>query len=115
MPLAWRSAHIATLTPEAAQTLLAMASSDASENVRLAAIRSLGPHKSDEVKQFLSKQLSKSNPAFQESASVALREHTGKDFKGDVAMWKRYLNGESVEPDEPTLYEAMQSYNPFRK
>jgi len=103
------------VTPEATQTLLAMASSDSSENVRLSAIRSLGPHKSDEVKQFLAKQLNKSNPAFQESASVALRDYTGKDFKGDVAMWKRYLNGESVEPNEPTLYETMQSYNPFRR
>ncbi len=103
------------VTPDTTQTLLAMAASDASENVRLSAIRSLGPHKSDDVKQFLAKQLNKSNPAFQESASVALREHTGKDFKGDVSMWKRYLNGENIEPPEPTLYEAMQSYNPFRR
>ncbi len=105
----------AHVTPETTQTLLAMASSDASEHVRLSAIRSLGPHKSDDVKQFLAKQLNKNSPAYQESASVALRDFTGKDFRGDVSLWKRYLNGESVEPKEPTFYEAIQSYIPFQR
>ena len=103
------------VTPETTQTLLAMASSDSSDNVKLSAIRALGPHKSDEVKQFLAKQISKSNPAYQESASVALRDFTGKDFRGDVGLWKRYLNGENVEPTEPTLYEAVRPYLPFSR
>ena len=103
------------VTPETTQTLLAMANSDASENVRLSAVQSLGQHKTDEVKQFLTKQLAKSNPASQESAVLALRDFTGKDFKGDVALWKRYLNGENVEPKEPTIYEAVKSYIPFSR
>ncbi len=103
------------VTPDTTQTLMAMATSDASENVRLSAIRSLGPHRSNEVKQFLANQLNKSNPAFQESAAMALRDHTGKDFKGDVSMWKRYLNGENIEPPTPTLYEAIQPYIPFTR
>ena len=41
--------------------------------------------------------------------------YTGKDFKGDVAMWKRYLNGENVEPKAPTFYEAVQPYLPFTR
>ncbi len=103
------------VTPETTQTLLAMANSDASEMVRLSAVQSLGQHKTDEVKQFLTKQLSKSNPASQESAVLALRDFTGKDFRGDVALWKRYLNGENVEPAQPTIYEAVKSYVPFSR
>ena len=102
-------------TPASTQTLMAMATSDKNESVRLSAVQSLGPHKSEDVKQFLAKQLSDRNPAMQYSASLALKDLTGKDFQGDVSLWKRYLNGESVEPKEPTLYEAMQSYNPFTR
>jgi hypothetical protein len=103
------------LTPEATQTLLAMATSDKDESVRLSAVESLGPHKSEDVKQFLAKQLNDRSPAMQYSASLALKEFTGKDFKGDVSLWKRHLNGENVEPAEPTLYEAMKSYIPFTR
>lgn len=102
-------------TPEATQTLLAMATSDKDESVRLSAVESLGPHKSDDVKQFLAKQLNDRSPAMQYSASLALKEFTGKDFKGDVSLWKRHLNGENVEPVEPTFYEAMKSYIPFTR
>ena len=102
-------------TPESTQTLLAMATSDKNESVRLSAVESLGPHKSEDVKQFLAKQLSDRSPAMQYSASLALKDLTGKDFKGDVSLWKRYLNGENVEPKEPTLYEAMQQYIPFTR
>ncbi len=102
-------------TPESTQTLLAMATSDKNESVRLSAVESLGPHKSEDVKQFLAKQLSDRSPAMQYSASLALKDLTGKDFKGDVSLWKRYLNGENVEPKEPTLYEAMQHYIPFTR
>lgn len=103
------------LTPEATQTLLAMATSDKDESVRLSAVESLGPHKSDDVKQFLAKQLNDRSPAMQYSTSLALKEFTGKDFKGDISLWKRHLNGENVEPVEPTLYEAMKSYIPFTR
>ena len=103
------------LTPEATQTLLAMATSDKDESVRLSAVESLGPHKSDDVKQFLAKQLNDRSPAMQYSTSLALKEFTGKDFKGDVSLWKRHLNGENVEPVEPTFYEAMKSYIPFTR
>lgn len=103
------------INPETTKTLIAMASTDASESVRLAAIESLGPHKSEDVKQFLAKQLNKNNPAFQFAATNALRDFTGKDFKGDVALWKRYLDGEDVEPTPPTFYEAVQPYLPFTR
>ncbi len=103
------------VTPETTQTLLAMAASDKSESVRLAALESLGPHKTDDVKQFLAKQLGDRSPAVQYHASLALREFTGKDFKGDITMWKRYLNGENVEPKATTFYEAVQPYLPFTR
>ena len=103
------------VTPKTTQTLLAIATSDSNESVRLAAVESLGPHKTEEVKRFLTKQLNNSKPALQYSASLALRDFTGKDFKGDVAMWKRYLNGENVEPKSPTFYQAVQPYLPFTR
>ena len=103
------------VTPETTQTLLAMATSDKSESVRLAAVESLGSHKTNDVKQFLAKQLSDRSHNMQYSASLALRDFTGKDFKGDIPMWKRYLDGENVEPNEPTLYEAVRPYLPFSR
>lgn len=101
------------ISSETTQTLLAMASSDADENIRRIAIESLGPHKTDEVKQFLGKQLNDKSPAMQYCASLALKEQTGKDFKGDIQKWKRFVAGEAVEPDPPTLAESIQSYLPI--
>lgn len=104
-----------SVTPDATKTLLALASNDASESVRSAATQSLGTHKTEEVKLFLAKQISDRRPGVQYPATLALKELTGKDFKGDVSKWKRYLNGEEVEPDKATFYEALQPYNPFRR
>ncbi len=103
------------VTPETTQTLLAMATSDKTENIRLKAVESLGMHKSEEVKAFLSKQINDRSPAMQYSASLALKDLTGKDFRGDVPLLKRYLNGENVEPKEPSFYEAVQPYLPFTR
>jgi HEAT repeat protein len=100
-------------SPETTKTLLALAAADTSQSVRLAATESLGTHRSDEVKQFLSKQLNDRSPAMQYHASLALKDFTGKDFKGDVSLWKRYLAGEEVEPPTVSLAESMQSYIPF--
>jgi hypothetical protein len=51
----------------------------------------------------------------QYSASLALKDLSGKDFRGDVPLLKRYLNGENVEPKEPSFYEAVQPYLPFTR
>ncbi len=101
--------------PETTQTLLAMATTDKTENIRLKAVESLGMHKSEEVKAFLSKQINDRSPAMQYSASLALKDFSGKDFKGDVPLLKRYLNGENVEPKEASFYEAVQPYLPFTR
>ena len=100
---------------ETTQTLLAMASTDSNERVRLNATESLGTHRTNEVKDYLAKQLNVPNPAMQYSVSQALKEFTGQDFRGDVSMWKRYLGGEAVEPVSPSLAETIQSYLPFRR
>jgi hypothetical protein len=100
-------------TPETTQTLFALASADSSPSVREIATESLGMHKTDEVKQFLSKQLNDRSPAMQYSASLALKDFTGKDFKGDIPLLKRYMEGEPVEPTAPSLAESIQSYVPF--
>jgi hypothetical protein len=85
------------------QTLMAMASSDKSQAVKLLAIESLGHHTGDEVKTFLASQLNDRSPAIQSSATVALRYHTGVDFRGDVAKWKQYMNGDDIKPEAPSL------------
>ena len=80
-------------TPETTQTLFALASADSSPSVREAATESLGMHKTDDVKQFLNKQLNDRSPAMQYSASLALKDFTGKDFRGDIPLLKRYMEG----------------------
>ena len=94
---------------QATQTLITMASKDKSQAVKLLAIESLGYHKSDEVKTFLAQQLNERSPAIQSSATTALKEQTGVDFRGDVAKWKQYLNGENIEPETPSLADQFMS------
>ncbi|MCU0718506.1 MAG: HEAT repeat domain-containing protein [Pirellula sp.] len=93
----------------ATQTLITMASKDKSQAVKLLAIESLGGHKTDDVKTFLAQQLNDRSPAIQSSATTALKEQTGVDFRGDVAKWKQYMNGENVEPETPSLAEQFMS------
>lgn len=93
----------------ATQTLLIMAAQDKSQAVKLLAIESLGFHKTDEVKSFLTQQLNDRSPAIQSSTTIALKEQTGVDFRGNVAKWKQYLNGENVEPEAPSLADQFMS------
>jgi hypothetical protein len=90
-------------TAKSKDALLAMATSDKSNAVKLLAIESLGTHQADDVKAFLTKQLSAPSPATQHHAILALRDYTGTDLGGDVAKWKKYMNGEEVEPDKPSF------------
>lgn len=90
-------------TAKSKDALLAMATTDKDNSVRLHAIQSLGTHKTDDVKQFLTKQLSAPSPATQHHAILALRDYTGTDLGGDVSKWKKYLSGEEVEPEEPSF------------
>jgi HEAT repeat protein len=85
-------------------TLMALASSDKVESVRYMATESLGTHRSDDVKQFLAKQLEDRSPGVQRHACLALKEFTGIDFQGDVSKWKMYLAGEEVEPEQPSFF-----------
>lgn len=98
-----------TTDATATQTLLSMASKDKSQAVKLLAIESLGYHKTEEVKTFLAQQLNDRSPATQSSATIALKEQTGVDFRGDVAKWKQYMNGENVEPEVPSLADQVMS------
>jgi hypothetical protein len=100
-------------SPQSTQTLLAMASTDSNNSVRQSAIESLGTHRTDDVKQFLTKQLNDRSPSTQYCAALALKDFTGKDFKGDVDLWKKYLAGEPVEPPTTSVAESIQSYVPF--
>jgi HEAT repeat protein len=90
-------------TAKSKDALLAMATADKSNAVKLLAIESLGTHKTDDVKAFLTKQLSAPSPATQHHAILALRDYTGTDLGGDVSKWKKYLNGEEVEPEDASF------------
>ncbi len=96
-------------TPDSTTTLLSLAQSDRSNNVRLTATKSLGQHKTNEVRQFLASKLEDRSTAMQYSASLALKEQTGKNYGGDVEAWKQYLKGDEVPEPPVSIAERMQS------
>ena len=98
--------------PEAASALMAMATSDSSRVVQLAAIESLGKHPSNEVQQLLASKLEDRSPAMQYQASLALKKITGKDYGGDIDSWRRYLAGEDIPEPRPSLADSMKSILP---
>ncbi len=99
--------------PKSTKALMAMAQSDASNNVRLAATKALGKHPTPEVRSFLAGKLEDRSPAMQYQASLALKDQTGKDFGGDIELWKRFLNGEEVpEPSRPSIADSLKSVVP---
>jgi len=93
----------------ATNTLIAMSSSDPSNNVKLSATRALGSHKSDEVKAYLGTKLEDRNIAVRFQASQALGELTGKRYGGDIDAWRKYIAGESVPEPEVSFAQAIES------
>jgi HEAT repeat protein len=100
---------------ESTKTLLTMAKTDKSSNVKLAAIESLGSHRSDDVKEFLTQSLNDRSPGVQRYTAVALKELTGKDLGEDVSQWKRYMAGDPIENKSVSIAESIQSMLPFRR
>ncbi|MBM3967356.1 MAG: HEAT repeat domain-containing protein [Planctomycetes bacterium] len=96
-------------TSDATTTLLSMAQSDRSNNVRLTATQSLGQHKTDEVRRFLASKLEDRSTAMQYSASLALKVQTGKNYGGDIEAWKQYLQGDEVPEPPVSIAERIQS------
>lgn len=96
-------------TSDSTATLLSLAQSDRSNNVRLTATKSLGQHKTNEVRQFLASKLEDRSTAMQYSASLALKEQTGKNYGGDIEAWKQYLQGDEVPEPPVSIAERMQS------
>ena len=90
-------------------TLISMASSDTSNNVKLSATRALGSHNSDAVKQFLGTKLDDRNIAVRFQASQALGELTGKRYGGDIDAWRQYLAGQNVPEPELSFAETLES------
>lgn len=99
--------------PEAAPALMAMAKSDSSRVVQLAATESLGKHPTAEVRQFLASRLEDRSPAMQYQASLALKSITGKNYGGDIDAWKRYLAGEDIPEPKVSLADSMKSILPM--
>lgn len=93
----------------ATNTLIAMSSSDSSNNVKLTATRALGSHKSDAVKDYLGTKLDDRNIAVRFQASQALGELTGKRYGGDIDAWRKYVAGQEVAEPEVSFAEAIGS------
>lgn len=93
----------------ATNTLIAMSSSDPSNNVKLSATRALGGHKSEMVQQYLGSKLDDRNIAVRFQASQALGELTGKRYGGDIDAWRKYVAGENVPEPELSLAETLES------
>ena len=82
------------------QMLGALATADESNSVRVAAVGAIGKYKGEPAKQLLAKVIQDRSPVLQYQATLALQEVTGKNLGGDVAKWKRYLQGEDVQEEE---------------
>lgn len=96
--------------------LLSMATNDASNSVRATAIRSLGNFEEPEVRQALASLIDDRSPAIQYEASQSLAKLTGRNYGGDFASWKKFLNGEDVpEPESKSMTaQALDYINPWR-
>ena len=95
---------------EATKTLMAMAASDQDENIRNIATESLGMHRTDEVKSFLTKQLDSRQVGTQYSAYQALSQQTGKNFGGEVSKMRAYIGGEDVAEEKPSFWASPIDY-----
>ncbi len=95
--------------PESLAMLGSLAQKDASSSVKVAAIKALSNYSGDEAKAILAKAIQDRSPAIQYQSTVSLAKVTGKDFGGDVALWRKYLSGEEVEAPEATLADRLRS------
>jgi hypothetical protein len=93
----------------ATNTLMAMSSSDPSNNVKLSATRALGSHQSEEVKLFLGDKLEDRNIAMRFQASQALGELTGKRYGGDIDAWRQYIAGQEVPEPKASFAKSLES------
>jgi HEAT repeats len=103
-------------TAPARDMLLSMATSDESNSVRAAAIRSLGNFEDPEVRQSLAGLIDDRSPAIQYEVAQSLAKLTGRNYGGDFASWKKFINGEDVpEPEPKTMTaQALDYVNPWR-
>jgi hypothetical protein len=102
-------------TAPARDMLLSMAGSDASNSVRVIAIRSLGNFEDPEVRQSLTALIDDRSPAIQYEVAQSLAKLTGRNYGGDFASWKKFLNGEDVpEPTPKSMTaQALEFVNPW--
>ncbi len=96
--------------------LLSMATNDASNSVRASAIRSLSKYEDPEVRQSLATLLDDRSPAIQYEVAQSLAKLTGRDYGGDFASWKKFLDGEDIpEPATKSMTAQVIDYvNPWR-
>jgi HEAT repeat protein len=81
--------------PQATPSLATMLRHDRSNDVRMAAARSLGRLSGPEVVEALAPALDDPDPALQYRAVHSLRKATGKDFGDNVSAWREFVHGGS--------------------
>ncbi|MFO0920976.1 MAG: HEAT repeat domain-containing protein [Pirellulales bacterium] len=96
-------------TSEALALIGKIATTDESTSVRVAAINAISNYEGEEAKRWLAKTIQDRSPSIQYQSTVSLAKVTGENLGGDVALWKRYLNGEAVEGPKATLADQMGS------
>lgn len=112
-PVTWEALQRASLDPEpevrlavvqawqgmsmeqAVPALAAVFESDASVDVRLAAVRSLGNFQGQSSRAALQKALNDADPAIQLRATESLARVTGQSLGPDVRAWAQYLKGDA--------------------
>ncbi len=95
--------------PEAAKILSEVIASDTDIDVRLAAARGLGQLEDQAAVKGLALALDDPDPAMQRRAVVSLQNVTGRDYGGDIAAWRQFMQGNEPVLQTPSLAERVRS------
>lgn len=100
--------------PSTVAALAAALRDDEEIDVRLAAAEALGGIKSPEAVQALIVALDDRDPALQYVGVESMKAISGKNFGGDVRLWRAYAAGENpAEPPAPSIAERIRAASPF--
>ncbi|QEG42213.1 HEAT repeat protein [Roseimaritima ulvae] len=96
--------------PEAAQSLAKLVGESSNLDIRQAALRALGGHRGDVVKDSLKLALDDRDPAIRMAAMQSLEQVTGEPLgTSDPDVWVAYLEGKPYESNPGSFAERMRS------
>ena len=101
-------------TPLSISSLATTMRDDEEMDVRLAAVEALGNIKDPAAVAALAVALEDRDPAMQFVGVQAMRSITGKDYGGDVEVWRQVAAGQAPpEPKPPSIAERIRTVSPF--